>query len=144
MKAQSLVVSGLFSSLLVLSLSLPVFSQTLNFWIGGAPGLEREWNCPKNWSAYKVPNEFSSVVIPDVSTGSRSYPVIYSGVLEIYSLDLTSNASLEIGNQATLIVYGEIHNPGKVILNPDGILIEWEEVNKSQASALPAKRKAGY
>jgi hypothetical protein len=74
-------------------------------WKGGAPGQETNWNCPKNWSNYRVPDEFSDVVIPDVSTTSLAAPVIKSGSFEVNSIQLLSNASLTIGQDAQLVVH---------------------------------------
>ena len=123
MKTQYLFVSGL----LLFFFSSSVFSQSVNYWIGGAPGLEREWNCPRNWSTGEVPNEFSHVVIPDVSIGSRSTPIVRSGLLEIGSLIMESNSALEVQEQATLVVHEEIKTPKESELKVEGMLIAWEE-----------------
>ena len=55
----------------------------------------------------RVPNEFSSVIIPDVSTSTFSNPVLAGGQVEIWSLQILSGAQLRIGKSAGLIVTGQ-------------------------------------
>ena len=79
---------------------LPKKSAT---WKGGQPGQPTEWNCAKNWLENRVPNEFSAVVIPDCSTTTFSDPVLKTGEVEVYSLEIHSGAKLLIGKNARLI-----------------------------------------
>ena len=90
---------------LFLMVSLSAFSQKTTTWKGGAPGMETAWDCPKNWSEGAVPNEFSNVFIPDVSTTTRAAPVIKKGSIEVNALYLDSHARLTIEKAAELIVY---------------------------------------
>lgn len=91
--------------LMALLLCTNAISQNANTWKGGTPGLENDWNCAKNWSAYRVPDAFTDVIIPDVSTTTQSPPVIQSGQLEVNSLFLETNAKLTIEKSAQLVVF---------------------------------------
>ena len=88
-----------------ITISANAFSQKATTWIGGTPGMKTDWYCPYNWNTSSVPDEFSDVIIPDVSTTSFASPVIQSGKVEINSINVHSNASLTIGQNATLIVF---------------------------------------
>ena len=82
------------------------FTQNDVNWIGGTPGLENAWNEPRNWSKYRVPDAFSDVIIPDVSTTTRAYPHIPQGmVVELSSLLITSGANLSLEQGAQLIIH---------------------------------------
>ena len=48
-------------------------------------------------------NEFSQVIIPDVSSSNHSNPVLSSGEVEIWSILIHTGASLRIGKNARLI-----------------------------------------
>lgn len=73
-------------------------------WKGGTPGKPSDWNCATNWKEGRVPNEFSNVVIPDVSTSTWAYPVIENGVVEIFSLQCAPNARLDTRGNARVIL----------------------------------------
>lgn len=73
-------------------------------WKGGAPGHETDWHYAKNWSTHSVPNEFSNVIIPDVSTTTRTLPVIRAGVVEVNSLTIAPNVTLSLGETVQLTV----------------------------------------
>ncbi len=79
-------------------------AQKTNTWKGGAPGRVNDWYCAANWSRGVVPNEFSNVLIPDVSTSTHATPVIKNGHVEINALRLESGACLTIGQAAELTV----------------------------------------
>ncbi len=81
-------------------------AQVTATWIGGFPGRNTAWNCAANWKEGRVPNEFSNVVIPDVSTTTFCYPVIEEGEVEILSLQCAPTAQLTIGENASLIITG--------------------------------------
>ncbi|HOY08258.1 MAG TPA: hypothetical protein PLO67_22775 [Saprospiraceae bacterium] len=87
--------------------SLSLQAQKIATWKGGAPGHATEWNYPANWKENRVPNEFSQVIIPDVSASTFSNPVLDGEVVEIWSLQMFSGASLRIGKSARLIVTGQ-------------------------------------
>ncbi len=76
----------------------------MNFWKGGAPGQESNWNCPKNWSAYQVPDAFQNVIVPNVSSGSGVYPTIDIDGMEVNALVLESGATLTITKKGALEV----------------------------------------
>ncbi|MBK7407874.1 MAG: hypothetical protein IPL49_08735 [Saprospirales bacterium] len=142
MKSLSSVLVRFFFSASLLALVSPAFSQRLNYWVGGTPGMENDWNCPKNWSAYQIPNDHSDVVIPDVSSGSRSNPVIQKGVAEVNSLFLDSNAVLNIREQATLVVYNGVHAVYPEDLKIKGLLLEWKEGPQKPSSDVVLRVQA--
>ncbi|HMX41810.1 MAG TPA: hypothetical protein PKD78_15840, partial [Saprospiraceae bacterium] len=69
--------------IIIVILSISANAQVTNSWKGGFPGRENDWNCQQNWSLGKSPDIFDNVVIPDVSTASRRYPIIDSGEVEV-------------------------------------------------------------
>jgi hypothetical protein len=87
--------------------SLSLHAQKIATWKGGAPGHTTDWNYPANWEENRVPNEFSQVIIPDVSSSTFSNPVLDGEAVEIWSLQIFSGASLRIGKSARLIVTGQ-------------------------------------
>lgn len=70
-------------------------AQIENVWVGGKPGRPIDWNVAANWSLQQVPNEFHDVLIPNTSTTTFSYPVIFNEV-EINSLRIERGAKLVI------------------------------------------------
>lgn len=80
-------------------------AQIRVIWKGGTPGQETNWNCYKNWSNYRVPDAFSDVVIPNVSSTTFAAPVITFGVFEVNSIQIQPNASLTVEQGAQLVVY---------------------------------------
>ena len=97
-------------------------AQKINFWKGGTPGQETNWNCAKNWSPNKVPDGFQNVIIPDVSTGSGVYPTIMSSGLEVNALTLESGATLKIEKQASLIIHTTFDQWGQSEMELKGAL----------------------
>ena len=94
--------------LTVLSLfSIDLFAQKRATWAGGTPGQPSNWFCPSNWKEHRVPNEFSSVLIPDVSTSTFHYPVIDAGTVEIGSLECATKACVTLANNARLLINSE-------------------------------------
>lgn len=86
----------------LLLLSQLLAAQVTNVWKGGTPGRETDWHCPKNWSKGDVPDEFTDVVIADVSSTTRRYPVIAHGQIEVASLLIRSGAALTVRPGASL------------------------------------------
>lgn len=84
------------------------FCQKTYIWKGGKPGRASDWNCPANWSTYRVPDEFSDVRIPKNLTGMKDYPVINSSGFEVNTLRIECGARVTITEKGTL-----------TILNPD-------------------------
>ncbi|MFN0174840.1 MAG: hypothetical protein ACKVU0_09360 [Saprospiraceae bacterium] len=82
-------------------LSLNAQSQKTATWKGGTPGKSTDWNCPGNWKEGRVPNEFSHVVIPDVSSSTFSYPVIDSEI-EIWSIEYAPTTRVKVLDKAHL------------------------------------------
>jgi hypothetical protein len=97
-------------------ISLSAEAQKIATWKGGTPGKSTDWNCPTNWKEGRVPNEFSNVVIPNISTSTFSYPVIDRGEIEVQSLFCASSARLTVKNKASLVVLEPSTN-GKQIQN---------------------------
>jgi hypothetical protein len=98
------------------------FAQQAVTWNGGTPGNETSWDEARNWSNNKVPNEFSDVIIPDVSTSTFSTPVIKNGTFELNSLQIASNGKLTVESSAKMIVYGYSQGIIKENVNLKGTL----------------------
>ncbi len=79
-------------------LSTLTYAQQSVTWIGGTPGNETNWHEARNWSNNKVPNEFSDVVIPNVSSSTFSAPVIMNDRIELNSLQIASNGKLTVSS----------------------------------------------
>lgn len=129
MKNLSLV-AGLLSMLFITVCSQHVTAQRSNTWLGGTPGMENDWNCPRNWSQGRVPDEFSDVIIPDVSSTSLANPVIREGTCLLNSLMLQSKALLIVMKGAELIVFGEANGINRFNLLSDGPVIVIDEHNQ--------------
>lgn len=84
----------------------PTFAQHVFTWKGGTPGQETNWNEPRNWSTYQVPDEFSHVVIKRLHTGHYAQPVIEQEV-EVASIQVHTGASLTIKTGGQLLIDGE-------------------------------------
>jgi hypothetical protein len=91
-------------------------AQKTATWKGGQAGRSSDWNCASNWKEGRVPDEFSSVVIPDISTSTFSFPIIEKGEVEIWSLQCLTGAHLTVSNKARLIILESAEN-GKTIPN---------------------------
>lgn len=78
-------------------------AQKTATWKGGAPGRSTDWMCAANWREGRLPNEFSTVIIPDVSTGSQAYPIIRSGEVEVLSVEVQLSAMLTLNAAARLV-----------------------------------------
>ncbi|MBP7240133.1 MAG: hypothetical protein KBA14_07890 [Saprospiraceae bacterium] len=108
MKSTNLPKAQWILTLLGILIAFSGFSQKSITWKGGTPGMKNDWYCPQNWSTTSLPDEFSDVIIPDVSTSTLAFPEIKSGEIEINSLMMHSNTLLMIGEDATLMVTGNI------------------------------------
>lgn len=120
MKSRLFVSAFLFSFLFAFSPSLR--AQRTFYWEGGTPGRESNWNCPDNWSSNAVPDAFSNVIIPDVSTRSRVYPVLSHKNAEVNSLVLESGSSLAIQEGSCLVVFDSMERFGLNNLDVRGTL----------------------
>jgi hypothetical protein len=90
-------------------ISLNIKAQKTTIWKGGTPGKPTEWYCPTNWKEGRLPDEFSHVIIPDVSTSTFSYPRIKNATIVVASVQCMPGAKLELGRNAWLV---ELDNPG--------------------------------
>jgi hypothetical protein len=79
-------------------------AQKTATWKGGTPGRSTDWNCPTNWKEGRVPDEFSNVVVPDVSTSTFACPVIERGEVEVLSLACAPTSRVTVRSKARLIV----------------------------------------
>lgn len=84
--------------------NLSAEAQRIATWKGGQTGRPRDWNCPTNWKEGRVPNEFSNVFIPDVSTSTFCYPLINQGIVEVASLECAPNARVDVRGNARIMV----------------------------------------
>ena len=92
--------SLVFSTVLILSVAVSASAQITNTWKGGTSGHETDWSYFKNWSLSKTPDVFDNVVIPNVSTSTRCYPIIATGEVEVLSLEIQTGASLTLKKSA--------------------------------------------
>lgn len=124
MKSPYLHATQWITALFILLIAGNGYAQRAIVWKGGAPGMKNDWYCPQNWSTTSVPDEFSDVIIPDVSTSTFASPVIRSGDVEVNSLEMHANASLTIESRARLVVNshavgiapGKLKGEGRLIL----------------------------
>lgn len=117
---------ALIITILTLTSTILMAQNTVT-WKGGTPGNETSWEEPKNWSNNHVPNEFSNVYIPDVSTSTFSNPTIKDGIIELNSLQIVSTAKLTIDKMATLIVHGNADGVYADNVDIKGSFIVWDE-----------------
>ncbi|MCB0677498.1 MAG: hypothetical protein KDC30_12455 [Saprospiraceae bacterium] len=129
MKTLLITLFALFSTTLI--------AQQAITWKGGTPGRESDWNEPRNWSTNCLPNEFSDLIIPDVSTTTFSTPVIKEGIVEINSLTIASNSKLTIQSPARLIVYSYLEGVNEYNLVEEGALLFMSE----QSASTPGRTK---
>lgn len=109
---------------LFFGLNLSLNAQKTATWKGGAPGKTTEWTYAGNWREGRVPDAFSDVVIPDVSTAGGFLPVIRTDVGGVNSLTVLSDAQLRIEASGALEVFemlevlysGKIQNNGHLIM----------------------------
>jgi hypothetical protein len=99
--------NAFFSCIAILILffgfQVSLYAQKTATWKGGTPGRACDWECATNWKEGRVPDEFSNVIIPDVSTSTFSYPVLENDV-EILSLSCLAPARLLVRNNAQIMV----------------------------------------
>lgn len=130
--------------ILFLTLCTSAFSQKTVTWKGGAPGHETEWNYAKNWSTYAIPDGFSNVVIPDVSTTSLASPVIQMRRVEVNTLYIEPTALLTVEKGALLVVNERIEGTTKTNLRMNGLLfLPYEaekKTDKTRATAAVEKK----
>ena len=124
----------LFFAAFILASQTTLFAQKTATWKGGTPGKPTDWNCAANWKEGRVPNQFSQVIIPDVSSSSHGNPVLSSGEVEIWSILIHTGASLQIGKNARLIATEQEEHGylawGEGVLRPDTMQQQLNFVNR--------------
>lgn len=129
MKSTYLQAAQWVTTLLIILVTINGYAQRTITWKGGTPGMKNDWYCPQNWSTASVPDEFSDVIIPDVSTTTFAAPVIKTGDVEINSIEIHTNASLTISCMARVVVIshtvgltpGTLKGEGRLILEDPAV-----------------------
>lgn len=124
----------LLIALLTLTTTIITAQNTVT-WVGGTPGKETKWHEAKNWSNQRVPNEFSNVIIPDVSTTTFSSPVIAFGEVELNAILVESNAGLTVLKDAQLVIYGDAVGLKNKDVHIKGALIIMDETKENTIHA---------
>lgn len=84
-------------------------------WVGGTPGKATDWMEPRNWNMNRVPEEGSSVRIPQLN--DSNYPEVTTTVPPIAHLEVEGGAQLYIDTNGFLEVDGELtHNTGILLI----------------------------
>ena len=89
-------------------------AQKTATWKGGQAGRSSDWNCAANWKEGRVPDEFSNVVVPDVSTSTFSFPIIEKGEVEVWSLQCLSGAHVTVSDKARLTILESDNNGASI------------------------------
>ena len=121
-------------TLLIIALTLITtisLAQNTVTWIGGTPGKATKWEEPKNWSNHRVPNDFSNVIIPDVSSSTFAYPEITKGIVEVNSIHIESQSRLTVHANAQLIIYEQEESLAKLDLKSESSLVIIEQTNNN-------------
>lgn len=92
------------------SLDHPLLPQPTTTWTGA---VDDDWYNADNWSG-AIPAVQVDAVIPDVSKAPQ--PVISDGTASVNNLQISSGASLEIGDLANLTCYGSFTNDGSLTI----------------------------
>ena len=120
-------------SLVAIALSTMLFFTTQlsgqNYWLGGTPGAEADWNTAQNWSQNRVPDwTDSEVIIPNVESQARPFPVVNSIVPEIAHLNVQGGAKVTITESGSLVINGgttynygiintgDVYNAGNLVI----------------------------
>ena len=108
-------------------------AQNTVTWIGGTPGNETTWNEARNWSNHRVPDVFSDVIIPDVSSTTFAYPVIENEWVEINSIFIYPTSRLKIDGDAKLVTYAESGGLANIVQEDDEAFVQ-ESTNLQRMS----------
>jgi len=127
-----------FFAAIILISQTTLLAQKSTTWKGGTPGRPSDWNCASNWSDGRVPNEFSDVIIPNIS--SEIYPVIKNNAEDINALFLMSSTKIYIEKKGALTVYerveiaagAKIDNQGKLDLPTNEITTNQNALTEMQ------------
>jgi hypothetical protein len=74
-------------------------------WVGGTPGRPSDWMEPRNWNLNRVPDEGSSVRIPQLN--QPFYPEIKESVPSIAHLEVAGGAELHVLTNGLLQIDGQ-------------------------------------
>ena len=122
-------------------ISAELFITQGNTWIGE---VDNDWNLAANWSCGVVPSATDYVVIPETldapTISSESY-------VQMYSLNLSGNATLNVKSGATLEVTDviKVASSASLILQDEASLVQINDVNNvgnviAQKKTTPMKR----
>jgi hypothetical protein len=112
-----------------------------NFWIGGTPGNETNWNTAKNWSKNQVPDWTENVIIPNVATLSGFFPVIDQVIEAIPHIEIQSNAVLTVLPYGKLVIDGiSTYNSGIFLY---GKLIATGEIDIANVAKMEIEQRDG-
>jgi hypothetical protein len=118
-KASFLSAATLF---LFFGFQVSMCAQKSATWKGGTPGRGTDWTCAGNWKEGRVPNEFSDVLIPDMSSTTGFLPVIRTEVTSVNSLTILSGGHLRIEMAGRLEVFGAVETFGSGSIQNAGSL----------------------
>lgn len=144
MKSPNLQKTQCLLTFCFLLIALTGFSQRTITWKGGTPGMKNDWFCPQNWSTATVPDEFSDVIIPDVSTSSFAHPVIEAGQVEINSITIHSQGALTISKEAALFVSGYVEGVGQKNIQGEGQFVQYDDSPQVPANMVEYKARTHH
>jgi hypothetical protein len=114
-------------SLCLIAILFTTDLRAQNYWKGGTPGNETNWNIAKNWSQNQVPDWSEDVIIPDVSSQSGYFPVITQVIDAIPHLVIHSSAIVTVVERGRLVIDGQSTFNCGILLN--GKLISHDEID---------------
>jgi hypothetical protein len=112
-----------------------------NYWKGGTPGNESNWNTAKNWSKNQVPDLTEDVIITDVSNQSGFPPVIDQVIEAIPHIEIQSNAVLTVLPWGKLVIDGTSTYNSGIFLN--GKLIATGEIDIANVGRMQIEQRKG-
>ena len=112
-----------------------------NYWMGGAPGNETNWNYAKNWSQNRIPDWTENVIIPDVSTHSGFFPVISQVIEAVPHVEIQSNAVLTVLPWGRLVIDGTSTYNSGIFLN--GKLIATGTIDIANVARMEIEQDRG-
>lgn len=133
----------IFFAAIILISQTTLLAQKSTTWKGGTPGKPTDWNCATNWSDGRVPNEFSDVTIPNMS--SAIYPVIKNNVDDINALFLLSGTSIHIERKGSLTVSERVEiAAGAKIDNLGQLDLPTNEISANQNASTVMQTKKSH
>jgi hypothetical protein len=112
-----------------------------NYWKGGTPGSQSNWNTAKNWSQNQVPDWSQDLIIPDVFALSGFFPVI-DQVIEAFPYnEMQSNAVFTVLPHGRLVIDGtSTYNSGHFL---NGKLIASGEIDIAKVASMDIEQRDG-